>query len=142
MDHVSFRTFKSFIASIIFRSKVKSSVVLVASLYLDRCKSRFDAESFGQLWLKEKVFIVAMALANKVRNAPRLHSYLATQQNGQYIEDRQVNAARWAKLSTIMHAEEIGAAERAFLQMIDWDLSVSVDHFSVDPTSPRSYTHS
>lgn len=70
MDYVSWLTFNRFIATIISESKVKSSVVLVASVYLDRCKAHFDAKPFGKLWLKEKVFVISVVLANKVSNCP------------------------------------------------------------------------
>lgn len=66
MDAIANETFHNFIASTITVSKTKVSVILVASLYLRRCKSQFDVTAFGQLWLKERVFIAAIALAYKV----------------------------------------------------------------------------
>lgn len=38
-----------------------------------------------------------------------------------------------------MDAGQIGVAERAFMQMMDWNLSVSADHFPDDPTSHHVY---
>ena len=66
MDSITNETFGKFIASTIAVSETKISVVLVASLYLQRCKRKFNVTAFGQLWLKERVFIAAIVLANKV----------------------------------------------------------------------------
>lgn len=66
MDSITNETFDKFIASTIAASKTKVSVVLVTSLYIQRCKLQFNAAAFGQLWLKERVFIAAIVLANKV----------------------------------------------------------------------------
>jgi len=128
MDLVSFRIFPDFIASIISKSRAKTSVVLVALLYLDRCRKLFDAKAFKQLWLKERLFVVAMVLAHKVSNVSTLRACQFIE-NNQYLEDRQRPAAQWARLAGILSAGEIGVAERTFLQMMNWDLSVPVDYF-------------
>lgn len=68
MDSIVLGTFDRFITSTIFKSGATTLVVLVASLYLDRCKEHFDPKAFRRLWLKETVFIVAITLAHKVSN--------------------------------------------------------------------------
>lgn len=45
------------------------------------------------------------------------------------MEDKNGKTSQWAQLTGIMSAREVGVAERTFLQMLGWDLSVSVDYF-------------
>jgi hypothetical protein len=66
MDSVTEKTFRNFVASTIAVSKIKVSVVLVAALYIRRCKLQFTVAAFERLWLKERVFVAAIVLANKV----------------------------------------------------------------------------
>lgn len=66
MDFMSFKSFTNFIASVISGSRAKTSVVLVTSLYLDRCRRFFDAKAFGEHLLKERLFVAAIMLAYKV----------------------------------------------------------------------------
>jgi hypothetical protein len=51
------------------------------------------------------------------------------------MEDRHGKTQQWAKFTGILSAREIGVAERTFLQMMDWDLSVSVDYFCCPATT-------
>ncbi|KAI0092508.1 hypothetical protein BDY19DRAFT_488044 [Irpex rosettiformis] len=94
-----------FVQSVLTKNRVSAATVLVALVYLDR--SRKNLRVSAGFWACERALVGAMILANK------------------YTNDDILSTKAWAISSTIFTSRDVVKAEREFLQVLRYDLSVT-----------------
>ncbi|KAF9652889.1 hypothetical protein BDM02DRAFT_3088436 [Thelephora ganbajun] len=99
--------FTEFVSNVLSRSEVKAPVILVSLVYIHRA---IPFLSIGtEQWARERVFLGALILAAK------------------YTNDSTLRNVHWALCTGVFGKRDVGRIEREFLQVLNWDLSISED---------------
>ena len=108
----------------IVTSGAKVSTLLVTLVYLNRVKSRLNPELFGEIRVRERIFLGAIVLATKVR-IRNIYTCIDLMNPPQYTEDYPPGSRKWALVARVFTARDISNAESQLLHALDWDLSVT-----------------
>ncbi|KAF9647819.1 hypothetical protein BDM02DRAFT_2497184 [Thelephora ganbajun] len=102
--------FADFIANILHTADVKMATVLVTLVYIHRSKPHLSIET--EDWALHRVFLGALILASK------------------YTNDSTLKNSHWAIATGLFGKRDIGRVEREFLDVLDWELTVSESDIS------------
>ncbi|KAM5536493.1 hypothetical protein V8D89_009770 [Ganoderma adspersum] len=103
--HSEHSKFLKFVTDVIQKAEVKVPAILVALVYIDRAKPHIQIAL--EQWANERVFLGALILANK------------------YLNDSTLKNVHWALCTGVFGKRDIGRIEREFLDVLDFELSVS-----------------
>ncbi|KAG5642928.1 hypothetical protein DXG03_001879 [Asterophora parasitica] len=101
-EHAKFTTF---VTNIITRAEVTTPTVLASLVYIDRAKPHLHIAL--EEWALERVFLGAIIVASK------------------YLNDSTLKNVHWALCTGVFGKRDVGRIEREFLDVLDFDLSVS-----------------
>ncbi|KAL4248808.1 Cyclin PHO80-like protein [Abortiporus biennis] len=110
--------FSHFVRTVVYRAEVKIPVLLVALCYIDRAKPQLHIAV--EQWAYERVFLGAIVLAYKYSNDATLKNF------------------HWAVCTGVFGSRDIGRIEREFLDVLDYNLSVTEDDILVHHPSIMS----
>ncbi|KAI0086244.1 hypothetical protein BDY19DRAFT_895332 [Irpex rosettiformis] len=97
--------FLNFVNNVLYKAEVKVPVLLVALVYVDRARPHLQIAL--EQWACERVFMGALILANK------------------YCNDSTLKNVHWALCTGVFGKRDIGRIEREFLDVLDYELSIS-----------------
>ena len=123
--HTEHSKFLKFVTDVLHRAEVKVPALLVTLVYIERAKPHIQIAL--EQWANERVFLGALILANKVRS----HAYSPTSSRTiltlalQYLNDSTLKNVHWALCTGVFGKRDIGRIEREFLDVLDFELSVS-----------------
>ncbi|KAF9643494.1 hypothetical protein BDM02DRAFT_1443294 [Thelephora ganbajun] len=98
-------SFAEFAANVIGRAEVPTAVLLVTLIYIYRSRLHLSVEA--EEWALHRVFLGALMLASKFTN------------------DSTLQNVHWAIATGIFGKRDVGRIEREFLEVLDWDLTVT-----------------
>lgn len=99
--------FAEFVSNVLSRSQVRVPIILVSLVYIHRAMPYL---SIGmEQWACERVFLGALISAAK------------------YTSDSTLRNVHWAMCTGLFGKRDVGRIEREFLQVLNWDLSISED---------------
>ncbi|KAI0699836.1 hypothetical protein BC835DRAFT_1209551, partial [Cytidiella melzeri] len=102
---------RPFVQNVLTKNRVPTATVLVALAYLERSRKNLRV-SVG-FWACERALVGAMILANKARSLSL------------YTNDDILSTKAWSISSDVFTARDVVKAEREFLQVLQYDLSVT-----------------
>ncbi|KAF7340283.1 Cyclin N-terminal domain-containing protein [Mycena venus] len=97
--------FTNFVSNVLSRAEVTPATLLVALVYIAR--SRRHLSIALEQWALERVFLGALIVASK------------------YTQDSTLRNVHWALVTGVFGKGDIGRIEREFLEVLDWELSVT-----------------
>jgi hypothetical protein len=122
--------FTKFVTDVLTRAEVTTPVVLASLAYIDRAKPHLHIAL--EEWALERVFLGALIIASK------------------YLNDSTLKNVHWALCTGVFGKRDVGRIEREFLDVLDWELSISEDDIlshhagisAVIAPSPSRHSHS
>jgi hypothetical protein len=93
--------------NVLTRAEVEVPVVLAALVYLNRAKPHLHIAL--EEWANERVFLGALIVASK------------------YLNDSSLKNVHWAMCTGVFGKRDIGRIEREFLDVLDFELSITED---------------
>ncbi|KAH7929643.1 hypothetical protein BV22DRAFT_1080558 [Leucogyrophana mollusca] len=103
-EHAAFTTF---VTNVLTRAEVTVPTVLVSLAYIDRAKPHLQIAL--EEWACERVFLGAVMVASK------------------YLNDSTLKNVHWALCTGVFGKRDVGRIEREFLDVLDFELSVTED---------------
>lgn len=103
--HTEHAKFAQFVADVVRRAEITVPALLVSLVYIARAKPHLQIAL--EQWACERVFLGALIVANK------------------YLNDSTLKNVHWALCTGVFGKRDVGRIEREFLDVLDWDLSVS-----------------
>ncbi|KAI0807992.1 hypothetical protein C8Q74DRAFT_1213735 [Fomes fomentarius] len=103
--HSEHSKFLKFVSDVLHKAEVKVPALLVTLVYIERAKPHIQIAL--EQWANERVFLGALILANK------------------YLNDSTLKNVHWALCTGVFGKRDIGRIEREFLDVLDFELSVS-----------------
>lgn len=97
--------FSVMVNNVLTRAEVEVPVVLASLVYLHRAKPHLHIAL--EEWANERVFLGALIVASK------------------YLNDSSLKNVHWAVCTGVFGKRDIGRIEREFLDVLDFDLSIS-----------------
>ncbi|EJF66344.1 hypothetical protein BD309DRAFT_887652 [Dichomitus squalens] len=97
--------FLKFVTDVLHKAEIKVPALLVTLVYINRAKPHIQIAL--EQWANERVFLGALILANK------------------YLNDSTLKNVHWALCTGVFGKRDIGRIEREFLDVLDFELSVS-----------------
>jgi hypothetical protein len=97
--------FTQFVSDIIERAETTVSDILVALVYIQRARPYLSVQT--EEWALHRVFLGALITASK------------------YTNDSTLKNIHWAMVSGTFGKRDIGRIEREFIEVLDWDFSVT-----------------
>jgi hypothetical protein len=97
--------FTEFVSGIIERAEVTISDILVTLVYIQRARPYLSVQT--EEWALHRVFLGALIVASK------------------YTNDSTLKNIHWAMVSGTFGKRDIGRIEREFIEVLDWDFSVT-----------------
>jgi hypothetical protein len=122
--------FNAFVTNVLSRAETTTPVLISSLVYMNRAKSHLHIAL--EEWALERVFLGALIVASK------------------YLNDSTLKNIHWALVTSLFGKRDIGRIEREFLDVLDWELSISEDdilahHAGISavlaPSSPRLFRH-
>ncbi|KAG6376406.1 hypothetical protein JVT61DRAFT_2391 [Boletus reticuloceps] len=122
-EHAAFATF---VTSVLSRAEVTIPTILVSLVYIDRAKPHLQIAL--EEWACERVFLGAVMVASK------------------YLNDSTLKNVHWALCTGVFGKRDVGRIEREFLDVINFELSVTEDdilshHDSLSAVALPSHNH-
>ncbi|KAJ3905448.1 hypothetical protein F5879DRAFT_878817 [Lentinula edodes] len=102
----------SFVERVLHKARVKMSEVLAALAYIDRARPFLQISSDTK-YPFERVFLGALIIATK------------------FLNDSCIPNMHWAQCSRLFGKHDIGRIEREFLEVLDWDLTLTEEDLLV-----------
>ncbi|KAE9389271.1 hypothetical protein BT96DRAFT_835155 [Gymnopus androsaceus JB14] len=99
--------FTTFVTTVLARARVTTPVVLVSLVYIFRAKPHIQI--VHEEWALERAFLGALIIASK------------------YLNDCTLKNVHWAMCTGVFGKLDVGRIEREFLDVLNWELSVSED---------------
>ncbi|KIY71088.1 hypothetical protein CYLTODRAFT_419225 [Cylindrobasidium torrendii FP15055 ss-10] len=99
--------FTAFVTNVLSRAEVTMPVVLTSLVYIDRARPHLHIAL--EEWAMERVFLGSLILASK------------------YLNDSTLKNVHWAICTGVFGKRDIGRIEREFLDVLDFELSVTED---------------
>jgi hypothetical protein len=121
--HSEANGFTDFAANVIGRAEVPMGVLLVTLVYIHRSRPHLSIEA--EDWALHRIFLGALIIASKVcvlDHHPTLQKILT---RIQFTNDSTLQNVHWAITTRIFGKRDVGRIEREFLDVLDWDLTVS-----------------
>ncbi|KAI9508461.1 hypothetical protein F5148DRAFT_906016 [Russula earlei] len=127
--HSEGSAFSALVHNVLARAEVELPVVLTTLVYLNRARPHLHIAL--EEWANERVFLGALIVASK------------------YLNDSTLKNLHWAVCTGVFGKRDIGRIEREFLDVLDFELSISQDdimaHYTaimslVTPTRRVSHT--
>lgn len=103
-EHTKFTTF---VANVLTRAEVTLPTLLVSLVYINRAKPHLQIAL--EEWACERVFLGAVMVASKFSN------------------DSTLKNVHWALCTGVFGKRDVGRIEREFLDVLDFDLSITED---------------
>ncbi|KAK7019516.1 cyclin N-terminal domain-containing protein [Favolaschia claudopus] len=97
--------FTSFVSTVLSRAEVTPATVLVSLVYISRARPHLSIAL--EEWALERVFLGSLIVASK------------------YTNDSTLKNVHWALCTGVFGKRDIGRIEREFLDVLDWDLSIT-----------------
>jgi hypothetical protein len=97
--------FTQFVSAVIERAETTISDILVALVYIERSRPYLSVQT--EEWALHRVFLGALIVASK------------------YTNDSTLKNIHWAMISGTFGKRDIGRIEREFIEVLDWDFSVT-----------------
>ncbi|KAK7038292.1 cyclin N-terminal domain-containing protein, partial [Favolaschia claudopus] len=97
--------FSSFVSTVLSRAEVTPATVLVSLVYISRARPHLSIAL--EEWALERVFLGSLIVASK------------------YTNDSTLKNVHWALCTGVFGKRDIGRIEREFLDVLDWDLSIT-----------------
>lgn len=97
--------FTQFVSEVIERAEVTVSDILVTLIYIQRARPYLSVQT--EEWALHRVFLGALIVASK------------------YTNDSTLKNIHWAMVTATFGKRDIGRIEREFIEVLDWDLSVT-----------------
>ncbi|THH20904.1 hypothetical protein EW146_g567 [Bondarzewia mesenterica] len=124
--HFEGSAFATCVNNVLERAEVEVPVVLASLVYLDRAKPHLHIAL--EEWANERVFLGALIVASKVSalllsSRSNLGSHITF--SSQYLNDSSLKNVHWAVCTGVFGKRDIGRIEREFLDVLDFELSVS-----------------
>ncbi|KAF9462688.1 hypothetical protein BDZ94DRAFT_1322343 [Collybia nuda] len=126
--------FTTFVNNVITRAEITTPTILASLVYINRAKPHLHIAL--EEWALERVFLGALIVASK------------------YLNDSTLKNVHWALCTGVFGKRDVGRIEREFLDVLDFELSVTEDDLlshhdglsAVTLTShshraPRGFTH-
>eukprot|EP00158_Paraphelidium_tribonemae_P003219 Partr_v1_DN25969_c1_g1_i3_m68463 putative Cyclin-dependent protein kinase len=101
----NFPPLTTFIRQLIGRSEVKAPVIFLATVYLDRLRTKLPQTARGLPCTRHRVFLAALIVAQK------------------YLNDIIIKNRVWASLTDLFPLGEVNLMERQFLLLVDFNLN-------------------
>ena len=123
--------FAEFAANVIGRAEIPTAVLLVTLVYIHRSRPHLSVEA--EEWAFHRVFLGALMVASKVctfqiilpkRVDPNPDPLI------QFTNDSTLRNVHWAIATGIFGKRDVGKIEREFLDVLDWDLTVSEEEIA------------
>ncbi|KAH9001386.1 hypothetical protein EDB92DRAFT_1788253 [Lactarius akahatsu] len=119
--------FATMVNNVVTRAEVEIPVILATLVYLNRAKPHLHIAL--EEWANERVFLGALIVASK------------------YLNDSSLKNVHWAVCTGVFGKRDIGRIEREFLDVLDFELSISEDdlmahHDSVMSLVQPTHRHS
>ncbi|KIL00079.1 hypothetical protein PAXRUDRAFT_360398 [Paxillus rubicundulus Ve08.2h10] len=105
--HSQHTDFATFVANVLSRAEVTIPTILVSLVYIDRAKPHLQIAL--EEWACERVFLGAVMIASK------------------YLNDSTLKNVHWAICTGVFGKRDVGRIEREFLDVLDFELSVTED---------------
>jgi len=105
--HSEHTKFTTFVSNVLTRAEVTLPTLLVALVYINRAKPHLQIAL--EEWACERVFLGAIMVASKFSN------------------DSTLKNVHWALCTGVFGKRDVGRIEREFLDVLDFDLSVTED---------------
>ncbi|KAI0306681.1 hypothetical protein B0F90DRAFT_1808325 [Multifurca ochricompacta] len=105
--HSEGSNFATMVNNVLTRGEVEVPVVLATLVYLNRAKPHLHIAL--EEWANERVFLGALIVASK------------------YLNDSSLKNVHWAVCTGVFGKRDIGRIEREFLDVLDFELSISED---------------
>ncbi|KAL4077189.1 hypothetical protein V8B97DRAFT_2080678, partial [Scleroderma yunnanense] len=105
--HSHYSSFTTFVTNVLTRAEVSIPTLLVTLVYIDRAKPHLQISL--EEWACERVFLGALIIASK------------------YLNDSTLKNVHWALCTGVFGKRDVGRIEREFLQVLDFELSISED---------------
>ncbi|KAF9227584.1 hypothetical protein BS17DRAFT_799836 [Gyrodon lividus] len=105
--HSEQSAFTTFVTNVLTRAEVTIPTILVSLVYIDRAKPHLQIAL--EEWACERVFLGAVIVASK------------------YLNDSTLKNVHWALCTGVFGKRDVGRIEREFLDVLDFDLSVTED---------------
>ncbi|KAF8275145.1 hypothetical protein EI94DRAFT_1712457 [Lactarius quietus] len=99
--------FTTMVNNVVTRAEVEMPVVLATLVYLNRAKPHLHIAL--EEWANERVFLGAIIVASK------------------YLNDSSLKNVHWAVCTGVFGKRDIGRIEREFLDVLDFELSITED---------------
>ncbi|KAI9446568.1 hypothetical protein H4582DRAFT_1906658 [Lactarius indigo] len=99
--------FATMVNNVVTRAEVEMPVILATLVYLDRAKPHLHIAL--EEWANERVFLGALIVASK------------------YLNDSSLKNVHWAVCTGVFGKRDIGRIEREFLDVLDFELSITED---------------
>ncbi|KAI6036398.1 hypothetical protein BKA83DRAFT_4162287 [Pisolithus microcarpus] len=106
--------------ALLTRAEVSIPTLLVTLVYINRAKPHLQIAL--EEWACERVFLGALVTANK------------------YLNDSTLKNVQWAYCTGVFGKRDVGRIEREFLQVLDFELSISEDDILSHHDSATSTT--
>ncbi|KAI0295440.1 hypothetical protein BC826DRAFT_876815, partial [Russula brevipes] len=103
--HAEGSTFAVMVNNVLSRAEVEVPVVLATLVYLNRAKPHLHIAL--EEWANERVFLGALIVASK------------------YLNDSTLKNVHWAVCTGVFGKRDIGRIEREFLDVLDFELSIT-----------------
>lgn len=97
--------FTEFVTGVVERAETTVSDILVALIYIQRARPYLSVQT--EEWALHRVFLGALIIASK------------------YTNDSTLKNIHWAMVSGTFGKRDIGRIEREFIEVLDWDFSVT-----------------
>ena len=128
------------------RAEVEVPVVLATLVYLNRAKAHLHIAL--EEWANERVFLGALIAASKVSFRSFIQMDLCDSQVMQYLNDSSLKNVHWAVCTGVFGKRDIGRIEREFLDVLDFELSITENDIMVYHDAiislvhpPRTHSH-
>ncbi|KAI6150575.1 hypothetical protein BKA82DRAFT_64240, partial [Pisolithus tinctorius] len=105
--HSDYTPFTTFVTKVLTRAEVSIPTLLVTLVYINRAKPHLQIAL--EEWACERVFLGALIIAHK------------------YLNDSTLKNVQWAFCTGVFGKRDTGRIEREFLQVLDFELSISED---------------
>jgi hypothetical protein len=121
------KEFTTFVERVLDTAEVSITDILVTLVYMRRARAHLSIET--EEWALHRVFLGALVLAHKVCRNGFIVSFLGSQNaySGffQHSNDSTLRNVSWSYATDIFGARDIGRMEREFLDVLDYELSVT-----------------
>ena len=123
--HSEHSKFTTFVSNVLTRAEVTLPTLLVSLVYINRAKPHLQIAL--EEWACERVFLGAIMVASKVHYRPSHVTNPDSPFLSQFSNDSTLKNVHWALCTGVFGKRDVGRIEREFLDVLDFDLSITED---------------